>query len=150
MRPYRGYTHFTHWVYACVCLWWVKWRLISYDMIYGKSYLENLRAWLFMSTSFLGSSYPTSHGISDSVAPMGGDSEAPIKERVISDPMFYLIYLGVTWKKSARNLKIWARFQDFKILWNWDFASPWQTKNWHISFNFEDTGLKFYMQVEFL
>ena len=34
-------------------------------------------------------------------------------------------------KKSARNLKILARFQDSKILQNWDFASPWQTKTWH-------------------
>ena len=57
---------------------------------------------------------PTSHGVSDSLAPMGGASEAPpseIKEGVIFDPMLlcsicYLVFLGVTCKKSARNLKI--------------------------------------------
>ena len=50
---------------------------------------------------------PTFHGVSDSVAPMGGE----IKEGVISDPMllysiYYLVYLEVTRKKSALNLKI--------------------------------------------
>ena len=58
--------------------------------------------------------------------PWGGASEAPpseIKEGVIFDQMLlysicYLVFLGVTCNKSARNLKIWARFQDFKILWN--------------------------------
>ena len=98
---------------------------------------------------------PTSHGVTDSVATKGGASEAPpweIKEGVISDPKLlysicYLVYLGVTCKKSARNIKIWARFQDFKILWIWNFTSPWQTKNWHNSLDFEDTGLKLYMQA---
>ena len=86
-----------------------------------------------------------------------GASETPpfeIKEGVISDPMllysiFYLVYLVVTCKKSARNFKIWARFQDFKILQNGDFALPWQMKNWHNLLDFEDTGLKFYMQAYF-
>ena len=55
--------------------------------------------------------------------PWEGASEAPpseIKEGVIFDPMLlyricHLVFLGVTCKESARNLKIWARFQDFKI-----------------------------------
>ena len=57
---------------------------------------------------------PTSHGVSDSVAPMGGGLRGPpseIKEGVIFDPMLlysicYLVFLGVTCNKSARNLKI--------------------------------------------
>ena len=51
------------------------------------------------------------------MAPLG------IKEGVISDPMLlysicYLVYFGVTRKKSARNLKVWPRFQVFKISQN--------------------------------
>ena len=79
---------------------------------------------------------PTSHWALDSVAPIKGPLRPPqdIKEGDISDLMLpcsncYLVYLGVTCKRSARNNKILARCQDFKILWNWDFASPWQTKN---------------------
>ena len=34
----------------------------------------------------------------------------------------------VTCKNSDKNLKIWVRFQDLKILWNWDFSSHWQVK----------------------
>ena len=90
---------------------------------------------------------PIFHGILDYVAPMVASEPSPeIKEGVISDTMLlynicYLVYLGVTCKISARNLKIWARFQDFKILGNWDFASPWQMKNLHNSLDFEGTGL---------
>ena len=66
----------------------------------------------------------------------GGGLRGPpseIKEGVIFDPMLLysicsLVFLGVTCKKSARNLKIWANFQDFKDLGNADFAPPWQTK----------------------
>ena len=51
-----------------------------------------------------------------------------IKEGVNFDPMllysiYYLVFSGVTCKKSARNLKILARFQDFKILRNTSLAS---------------------------
>ena len=73
---------------------------------------------------------PTSHGVSDSVAPKGGP---PQKKRVIFDPMLlysicYLAFLGVTCKTSARNLKILAKFQNFKSMWNCDFTSPLQMK----------------------
>ena len=57
------------------------------------------------------------------------------------------LYLGVTRKNLDRNLKIWARFQDLKILWDWDFASHWQAKNCYNSLDFEDRGLKFCMQA---
>ena len=89
------------------------------------------------------------------MAPIGGALEPPrpsplpqeIKEGVISDPMFlyrtcYLVYLGVTCKKSARNLEIWSRFQDFKILQNWDITSPWL---YHKPFHFADSWLIFYI-----
>ena len=75
-----------------------------------------------------------------------------IKEGVNFDPMllysiYYLVFLGVTCKKSARNLKILARFQDFKIVWNGNSAPPWQMKNRRNSLDFEDTGFKFYMKA---
>ena len=51
---------------------------------------------------------PTSHGVLDYVAPMRGPQRSPleIKEEVISDPVLlysicYLVYLGVTCKKTA-------------------------------------------------
>ena len=41
-----------------------------------------------------------------------------------------LTYLEIelTCKKLGKNFKNWARFQDLKILRNWDFASPWHTE----------------------
>ena len=54
----------------------------------------------------------------------------------------YLVYLRVTCKKSARNIKIWARIQDFKILQNWDITSPWL---YHKPFHFADSWLIFYI-----
>ena len=57
--------------------------------------------------------------------------------------IFHLVNSWVTCKKTARNPKIWARFQDFKIFRNWDFASPWQTKYWQNLHDFKDIGLKF-------
>ena len=52
----------------------------------------------------------------------------------------YLVFLGVTYKKSARNLKICARFQDFKILRNGDFAPPWQKREKNEKFSIAEPG----------
>ena len=83
-------------------------------------------------------------------APMGGLRGPPsdIEEGVISDPMLpysisLFLYLGAKRKNLDRNLKIWARYQDFKILWHW------QENNGYNSLDFEDTGLKFCMQAKF-
>ena len=40
----------------------------------------------------------------------------------------YWVHLEVTCKNSEQNLKNLAKFLDFKILWNSDFASLWHTK----------------------
>ena len=78
---------------------------------------------------------PISYGLLDSVAPTGGPNRSPwdIKEGVISENMLLysiclLVYLGVIYKNSDRNFKIWVRFQDFKILGIWDFASHCKRK----------------------
>ena len=62
-------------------------------------------------------------------------------------PICFLVYLGVTCKNLDQNLKIWARFKDLNVLWNWDFASHWQAKNGYNSLYFEDRGLKFCIQA---
>ena len=36
--------------------------------------------------------------------------------------------IELTCKKLGKHIKNWARFQNFKILQNWDFATPWRTK----------------------
>ena len=68
---------------------------------------------------------PISYGISDSVVPMGGLRGAleNINEGVLSDPMLLKVILKpitvmITANNSDRNLKIWAKLIDFKILKN--------------------------------
>ena len=92
--------------------------LSSLSLRKQKSFWHSLLLWILL---WLWHINPTFHGVWDSVAPMGGGHQRPplIKEGVISDPIllysiFYLVSLEITCKKSARNLKIWARLQDFK------------------------------------
>ena len=57
----------------------------------------------------------------------------PTAEGVVLGPMLLFIswiYLKIepTCKKIDKNIKNWARFQDFNILRNWDFTQPWLTE----------------------
>ena len=79
---------------------------------------------------------PTSKGVSISSHARGGGIWYPplkIKERLVLG----LILLYISWtylkieftcQKLGKNFKNWARFRDFKILRNWDFAPPWLTE----------------------
>ena len=95
------------------------------------------------------------HRLLESVSPMlGGVSKTPPRKSIILDPIFlkgmcYWVHLDVTCKTLEQNLKNLARFQDFNILWNCDFALHWQAKNGHNSLDFEDRGLKFCMLAYF-
>ena len=83
--------------------------------------LKRMSGW-FMKRNYLN---PISYGLSDTG---GGASEAPLKISRKEWSLTQCCYIAFVCKNSDQNLKIWARFQDFKILWNWNFASHWETK----------------------
>ena len=57
-----------------------------------------------------------------------------IKEGVVLGPMLHFrvwtsIEIELTCKNLGPNVKNWMRFWNLKIWQNWEFASPWLTKN---------------------
>ena len=76
-------------------------------------------------------------------------NEEPIFNPLLLYITCWLVKLEITYKNLEKNFKNWVRFQEFKIWWFWDIASPWfdVRKLLYSSLDFEAKWLVFHIEV---
>ena len=97
---------------------------------------------------------PISKGVSISLPPRGGYLISPLGNQGRScfwpHVAIYKLKIFRNWAHMHKNLKNWARFQDFKILRNLYFASPWITEIAITRSIFEIESLSFRFSLIFM